>query len=512
MAPDLILAADFGTSALKLGAVRQDMTLAATAHAAYPLHLPAPGQAEQNPDDWWQALITATQALHHQIPDLAQRVGAISLSAQMAGVIALDDAGRTLRPALVWLDKRSAPILQAQIARWPRIFGYNMGFVARSLRLANGAPSLNGMDPPGKMLWIAAHEPEIYARTRWFVDVKDWLVHRATGVIATTAESANLTWAMDTRAGHERWSAPLSRALGIDQTRLPPIIAGDAQAGELTAEAAQALGLEQALPVMGGTGDVTATALGTGAVGNGKLHICLSSSAWVAGFFPRRVINPFAAYATLTSALDNRPLLIATQECAGAALGWLAALHGQKPDSFYEALGAWQPDDPFLLPWFAGERVPVDNERVRGVFAGLSLTHDLAALKRAALEGVALNTAWAFHKVAARERDVHVTGAIPVTGGAAANPALVQCLADALDHPLHVGETAFTGVRGAATLAAPLLGWYRDPWEAASAPIPERRLITPDPARVRALKARAARLAPLRKTILAFHQKNRGPR
>ena len=166
------------------------------------------------------------------------------------------------------------------------------------------------MDPTGKMLWVQKHEPDIYKRADHLWDVKDWLLHRATGEVATTADSANLTWLMDTRRGREGWSSTLARHVGIDLEKLPNIVGGDAVVGGLTAPAAAQLGLKEGIPVVGGGGDVSCTAIGSGAVADGALHITMSTSSWVAGFFDRRVLSLSNSYATITSSVGFRPLLI----------------------------------------------------------------------------------------------------------------------------------------------------------------------------------------------------------
>ncbi|MDF0600036.1 FGGY family carbohydrate kinase [Psychromarinibacter sp. C21-152] len=507
--PDLILAADFGTSGVKIGAVGPDLALVATVTETYPLHLPAPARAEQMPEDWWAALARGIARLGAEVPHLAARTGALVFTAQMCGVICADAEGHALRPALVWLDKRSAPVIRRKTGGFPRIAGYGAGFLARSIRLANGAPSHNGMDPPGKMLWIMEEEPEVFARTAHFLDVKDWLIQRATGEATTTADSANLTWLMDTRRGREGWSPALAARYGLPLDRLPAIVDGAAEVGPLTPAAASQLELRPGTPVLGGGGDVSATAIGSGAVADGALHVCLSTSSWVAGFFDRRVLNVFAAYATITASIDRRPLLIATQEVAGSALSWLAATMGAGDDlaAFYADAGPAQKTDPLFLPWLAGERVPVDEERLRGAFYGLSLRHDAGALKRAAIEGVALNTRWVFEKVLA-EKGATVDGPVPVVGGAAANPHLVQALADALNRPVRVGDAACSGVRGAAAMAAPALGWAPDVWTAArsfvqgSAPV-----VDPDPARRGLVEDRYGELKAVRKALVKLYRR-----
>ena len=511
---DLIIAADFGTSGVKIGAVNAEMTLIARTMESYPLHLPGPSQAEQNPEDWWSAFARGLARLSSEIPDLAHRCAGIVFCAQMAGLICVNPQGAPLRPALVWLDKRSAPTMQRVLGGWPKISGYGVGALARWLPLANGAPSHNGMDPIGKMLWIKEYEPDTYDAAKHLLDVKDWLLHRATGEFATTADSANLTWLMDTRRGREAWSPVLAKRVGLDSEKLPRIVDGSSIVGGLTQTAAAQIGLNAGIPIIAGGGDVTATAVGSGAVEDGALHLCMSTSSWVSGFFNRRVLSVSHSYATITSSIAHRPLLIATQESAGAALQWLAEGFdprqrdaGEGLEQFYSDFGEMQPDDPFFLPWLAGERVPVDEERLRGAFVGLALRHDLKAVKRSVIEGVALNTRWAFEKVAS-EKDAKTDGVIPLVGGAALNTHLVQTLADALNRPIRVGHARMSGVLGAAAIASPALGWSASVWDAAKLINgKDRSVIDPDAARVRMIDDRYQRLDRLRKDMVKLYRK-----
>ncbi|MEQ9692958.1 FGGY family carbohydrate kinase [Shimia sp. SDUM112013] len=504
---DLVISADFGTSGVKIGVVDSDLQLVTRATATYPLSLDSGGVAEQSPDDWWAALARGLADLRHHVPDLMDRAGALVMSTQLCGVICADENGHALRPCLTWLDKRAAPLGRALVGGFPEVHGYQLFKLARWLRIANGAPAKNGMDPTAKYLWIARNEPEIFARTRWFLDVKDWLVHRATGRFTTSAESANLSWMMDTRPGREGWSEVLADKVGVPLEKMPEILDAADIVGTLTPQAAAELGLRADVPVLGGASDVTAAALGSGEVADGALHISVATSAWIAGFMPSRILNVAGSYATITSALGFRPLLIASQENAGSALEWGVKISGGRVESealahAFDDMGAPRADDPYFLPWLAGERVPIDNDAVRGVFHGLALHHDARAIRRATIEGVALNLRWAYGRVS-REKPVLCDGPISMVGGVSANPAFAQTVADALNREVRVGGSRHAGVLGAATLAAPVMGWADTPWQAAETLRENTNAhYTPDPARVEDLDRRAAQLEKIRKHIL----------
>ncbi|MEI8180181.1 FGGY-family carbohydrate kinase [Aestuariivirga sp.] len=462
MKQDLIIAVDVGTSSLKVGLIGPDLDVLHCADHPYPVSYPGAGCAEQDPRDWWRALRLALGKLSDSCPDLRARAAGMVIASQMCGVVAVDREGQPIRPCMIWLDKRAAAIAREVMGGFPKLFGYGLFKLMASIRLTNGAPSLNGMDPPAKMLWLKRHEPEVYARAWKLLDVKDWLLLRATGQAVTTADLANVTWMMDTRKGREGWSGTLVERFGLKRELLPDIVEGTASPGGLTATAAAELGLPAGLPVFAGAGDVCAAAIGSGAVEDGELHISLGTSSWISGFYPGRRLSASEGYATILSPFGNRPLLIATQESAGSCLDWLDSMMGSEPEPPQSGL-----TPPLFLPWLAGERVPVDDNRLRGAFLGLSLQHGRASLRQAVIEGVALNTRWAWQSVA-RQKGTKHAHLLRAVGGGALNATLCQALADCLGVDIAVArDPRNAGVRGAAAIAAAALGWRASVWEAA---------------------------------------------
>lgn len=178
-------------------------------------------------------------------------------------------------------------------------------------------------------------------------------------------------------SGPGGWSPFLAGRLGIPLDKLPEIVDGASVAGHLSERAAADLGLGAGLPVVAGAGDVGATAIGSGAVEDGQLHAYAGTSAWLSGFFPSRRLDVFHSYATISSSVDFRPLLIATQESAGTAFAWAARLVGESAgdsdsalDTLYDGIGDMQDDDPLFVPWLAGERVPLMTTACAGCFTG----------------------------------------------------------------------------------------------------------------------------------------------
>ena len=459
-ARDLVLGYDFGTSSVKAALFDRAGALHASSRASYPLHLPGPGHAEQDPLDWWRAMVTATRELISQVEGAAQRVAALGISAQLCGSVPVDDAGTPLHRCLVSLDTRSARIAHDITAGGPRIGGYGAWRLAGWLRLANGAPNLSGRDPLSKILWL--REALRGHRVSRFLDVKDWLVHRCTGRFVTTPDAAQLTWLMDNRIGRRAWSAPYLERFGIGESQLPQIVESTAAVGSLGAAVAAELGLRPEVPVCAGAGDVNAAALAAGRHGEGAYHVCLGTSLWTAAYSSRRRVNVLTGVGTLCAAHADRYLLVAAQENAGAAAAWAAQALGfaDLPAlDAHAASAAPRAETPLFAPWLQGERVPVDDHRLRGAMAGASLRTTRAELAYAVLAGVALNARWA---LAEAERCLPAaTPELHLLGGGAASSTWARILCDMLQRPLRTVEAPAMGcARGAAMAASVAAGWF----------------------------------------------------
>lgn len=477
-----VLGYDFGTSALKAALFDAEGQIVASASEALRLLFPAPGWAQQRPEDWWAAMATVTRRVLADASASPDSVQALGLAAQMAGVVPVDERGQALCDGLIWLDMRSGEIAKRTFGG--PVAGYGPVNLARWLRYTGGAPNLSGKDPLTKMLWLRERMPEVWARTYKLLDVKDYLLHRCTGRFVTSPDCAHLTWLFDSREGHKHWAPNLLDRLGLDGALLPDVAAATECAGGLTPAAAQALGLNAGTPVSVGTGDVSAATLAAGAPENGSAHLCIGTSSWFGAMVPRQRVNPLTGIGSLCGADGEDYLLIATQENAGACVKWAVNALGFDGDfeAFEQAAGqaGERADAPLFTPWMFGERVPVDDRHVRGGFARLSLDSGREDMARAIYEGVALNARWAmgdFDRLSERKG-----AALRLIGGGARSALWCQIFADVLQRPLErIVEPQSGGTRGSAMTAAVVAGWYKD-LASASAMTRAARFFQPDPA------------------------------
>jgi len=457
-----ILAIDVGTSEVKAALVSHEGVVRDCASSPTTVLHPEPTWAEQDPNGWWHAVCSASRQLWKSSEFSPDDVTGLVFSCQMFGVLPVDVEGKPLMNAMIWLDTRSRDQAVAITAGFPKVHGYGLRKVLKWLLITNGAPNRAGRDTISKYVWLRDEEPEIWARTDKLLDVKDYLLLRATGRCVTTEDLASGSWLYRTKKGQLGWSQSLLDMVGLSSDQLPTVLRSTDVVGELLEDAAADLGVSPGVPVIAGAGDVPSCAIGSGAVRDGEVHLSLGTSSWLAAHLDDRAVNPFAATGTLCAAEHGKYLLIATQETAGASLEWARNKmigDGLDYDQINRLVEQCEPGagGVFFFPWLMGERVPVDDFSVRAGFANLGLDHDRGHLFRAIFEGVGYNTAWAMRVV---EKLLHdPVPSLRIVGGGAKSDPWCQIMADLHARPIQrVANPQFCGVRGAALIALRGLG------------------------------------------------------
>ncbi len=347
--------------------------------------------AEQNPDDWWQAVCVSTNRLLASARVQPAEVACISFSGQMMGCVAVDRQARPLRNAIIWADHRAVDGAQAIAAVGPeavyRRTGHRVG------------PSYSG----SKMLWIRMHEPEIFARVHKFLQAKDFIVARLSGRFVTDYSDACGTLLYDLLS--KDWSAQILDAIKLDRAFLPELHASTDVVGEVTVQAAAEVGLAAGTPVVIGGGDGVCAATGAGVVREGSAYTYIGSSAWIGIATRKPIFDPAMRTFTFAHLVPDMFTPTGAMQAAGAAYQWLrdtlcttekdAAV--QLKVSPYELMDAQAEQSPpganglLCLPYLMGERSPRWNPAARGAYIGLTIKHTRADMIRAVLEGVTFN-------------------------------------------------------------------------------------------------------------------------
>lgn len=433
------LGLDIGTSGVKAVVVDEQDRVVAQAGAPLTVSRPQPLWAEQDPEQWWQAVTTTLDALAAEAPKAMAAVQAIGLSGQMLGVALLDAADRPIRPALLWNDGR-ASAEGAELERWFPTFADTVGCRA-----------MPGFSAP-KLLWLAKHEPQALAKARRVLLTKDYVRLRLSGEAASDRADSSATLLMDTRAGV--WHEAIVAACGLDRTKLPRLIESAEVAGTLRRELADRWGLPAETPIVGGAGDNMCAGVGVGAVGAGDAYIGLGTSGVYFLVNDAFVPAKSGGMHTHRHAVPNLYCQNAVVLSAGAALAWVAGLLRTDIDALMaeiEAAPLSPAATPVFTPYLSGERTPHDDPTLTATFSGLTHSTGAVAFVQSVLEGVALALADGHDALlGSGARIVDMT----LTGGGARSRLWARLIAAAIGLPLHVQSDAQSGpALGAARLA-----------------------------------------------------------
>jgi xylulokinase len=475
----MYLGIDVGTSSVKVVLVDETQQLIDQAEAGLAVERPQPLWSEQDPQAWWHATRAAMAALHERRARELSGVRGIGLSGQMHGATLLDEHDRVLRPAILWNDGRSLAECGELERRAP---------AARDI---TGNLAMPGFTAP-KLIWVARHEPEIFARTAKVLLPKDYVRLRLSGVYATDLSDAAGTLWLD--VGARTWSDALLEATGLGRSAMPELFEGSQVAGCLRSEIAREWGMQPDLPIAGGAGDQAAGAVGVGVVEPGQAFLALGTSGvyFVAGdAFAPNPKSAARAVHTFCHALPERWHQMSVILSAASCLAWVVKLTGAGSEAaLLDEIASTSSDAnvPVFLPYLSGERTPHNDPHARGVFFGLDHDTGRAALGRAVLEGVAFALADCQSALLAAGTPI---SDVAVIGGGARSLLWGRILASVLDRPLdYCAAAEVLPAFGAARLAR-LADRGEDPVSVCQAPEVERR-VEPDAALVDRYRERLA--------------------
>lgn len=373
----LYIGIDLGTSAAKLLLVDETGTIHNTVTKEYPLEFPRPGWSQQDPEDWWKAVVRGVPELLRGFD--AGEVAAIGAAGQMHGLVALDRDGKVIRPAILWNDGRTAKEVD-----------YLNGAVGKErLSALTANIAFAGFTAP-KLLWLRENEPENFARIHKIMLPKDYVNYRLTGVHSCDYSDASGTLLLDVK--NKRWSEEMLALCGLRLEQLPALHDSAACIGTLTPEAARALGLPEGVKVAAGAGDNAAAAVGVGVVGEGGCNISLGTSGTVfisSERFRGDENNALHAFAHADGGYHLMGCMLSAASCNK----WLMEdifrtddYAGEQAAIREDKLGE---DRVFFLPYLMGERSPINDTNARGTFLGMTMDTTRADLTQAVLEGVA---------------------------------------------------------------------------------------------------------------------------
>ena len=425
----------------------------------FELSQPRPGWGEQNAEDWWTATAAAVSRAVQTVD--TSRIGALCITHQRESFVCLDDAGKPLRPAMLWLDTRAT----AEVEK-------------------HGTPEVHRITgkPPNptpawyKLLWLWNHELETMSRVGKVVDVHGFLVHKLTGGWLTSWASADPLGLVDMSTFD--YDDSLLSAVGLDRSQLCELRPPGSVLGELRDDVAAQLGLPSGLPVIAGAGDGQCAQLGTGVTSPGRAYLNLGTGIVSGTYSPH--YSHGMEYRTLSAAVPGAYTLETFMGGGAFNLSWfvekfsgvdLRALGlDLTPEQVLETAAAKLPpgsDGLLALPYWAGALTPYWDHNARGVLLGLAGMHGKSHVYRALLEGIAFEQRL-LTSGAEQALGEPVTDVIAL-GGGSRSPVWCQIIADVMQRPVSVVREPESTCLGAGMLGAAAVGLHPSIAEAATA-------------------------------------------
>ncbi|MHA7775297.1 xylulokinase [Roseibium sp. M-1] len=427
---------DIGTSSVKAILLGEDQSLIASATAALTVERPHSGWSEQDPDSWWQACENVLDALKAEAPQAMVAVKGIGLSGHMHGATLLDEAGKPLRPCILWNDGRSGKQCTALEKAEPRFL------------TLGGNRVMPGFTAP-KLQWVRENEPEIFARTEMVLLPKDYVRFKFTGdFVGEMSDAAGTLW-LD--VARRDWSDELLAATGLSRKHMPRLVEGSEVSGTLKPELCARWGFDKPPVVAGGGGDNAAAACGVGAVDPGSAFVSLGTSGVLFVTNDRFSPNVESAVHAFCHAVPDTWHQMGVILSATDSLNWLSKVLKKSPGELTGLITKVDAPSPVaFMPYLGGERTPHNDVDIRAGFFGISHGTDDAELVHAVLDGVAyaLKDCLEALSVAGTRID-----RLLAVGGGSRSEAWLQIIASLLNVPVDVPvDGDFGGSLGAARL------------------------------------------------------------
>lgn len=453
------LGIDLGTSGLKAVIIAPDGTELGSGFKETSLNIPAPGFAEQDPAQWWDACVEAVQAAIASCvkkPD----IGGIGISGQMLGSVLLDRSGKAIGDCIIWMDQRAYK--ERDFIEKALGLDYILDKTANYPLTSYWAP---------KLLWLKWHNSEVFEKTDTVLFPKDYLKYLLTGELDIDVTDATGSMLFNTQ--QRQWEPEIFEKLELSRDIVPARASESTDViGQLTAKAAKALGLKAGIPVVAGGGDQMCGAVGMGVVKPGIVSSTIGTSGVIFSCTDICATDrlPRAALSYCHS-VPGKWCMYGCTLAAGGSMRWLRDTFFRNPEfsrkpggkSDYDYISSLavqaKPGSEGLafLPYLNGERTPYPDPDARGVFFGLSTRHGINEMCRSVMEGVVFSLK---DTVEIIKEYGNTVNEVRASGGGARSRLWLQMQADIFNADIVTVNITETPAVGAAILAAVGAGTY----------------------------------------------------
>ena len=466
MAEKLLLGIDIGTSACKVAVFDTRGMVVEQSNKPYQVFYPNPGYAEQDPEEWWNAIVDGIREILDSHTFDPKDIAGIGVDGQSWSAIPIDKEGNVLDRTPIWMDTRARHICDRakRLALGDEIFQ------------VAGNDFLPSYSTP-KMIWFKENRPEVFEKTALFLQSNSFIVMKLTGKVSQDLSQGYGIHFFDMEK--LTYNEELAEKLGLSVSLVPPLYRCDEIVGTVTREASEVTGLPEGIPVVAGGLDAACGTLGAGVyeVGQtqeqggqaGGMSICTDHAL----AHRKLILSPHV--------VPGKWLLQGGTVGGGGTLKWFKQEFGKDlsfDDLTNEAAKVNPGSDGVVFrPYMAGERSPIWDPDAKGVFYGLGFDKTRGHMIRAVLEGVALSLQ---HNLITAEETGITIDSLNAMGGSANSHLWTQIKADVTGKTVQVPASDTATTLGAALLAGVGTGIYKDYKEAVEATIRITRVHEPD--------------------------------
>jgi xylulokinase len=497
-----LIGADVGTSGLKVVLVDASGPVLAVAERPYPMHRPQPSWAENDPEDWYRALVEGVHSVLATSGVEPAGVRALCIVAQRDPVALLDEDGQVLTPSINWTDRRDPDETERLFDDLGRDF----------LMDVSGVFPLSGLTLPN-LVWTKRHLPDVWRRVRHALPPKDFLAYRLSGDIGTDVSTPSRSILSDWRTAS--WSQEICTRAGIPFEILPPVryVPSDVRC-ELTDWAAGQLGLCPGTQLAVGGGDDQAATLACGVLDVGDVSIGTgSASAWRI-VTDRGEVDPLGMADLTFHVVPDRFLYEMNINGTGTSFRWFrdtygfSANHPDQPCSYDDLVAeaatvAPGADGLLFFPYVEGARQPYYDDAARGVFFGIEAGHTRAHFVRAIMEGIAFNYPPMLEIIGRHSSTIR---SLTIVDGEARSDLWNSIKAHVTGRELRTIGHAEAAAMGAVILAGVATGTFATAAEGVATLVPPGKTFAPDPNLHDRYEIHRARWEAVRRRVFeAFH-------
>ncbi|KQR72676.1 gluconokinase [Pedobacter sp. Leaf176] len=438
-----LIGLDIGTGSTKAVALNLQYEPITSSQFFYPTESLKPGYSEQDPGLIWEAFVSCIKEL---INKLQANPICIGLSSAMHSLILVDETHRVLSPMMTWADNRSSEEAKQLKESEAGLNVYK----------ASGTP-IHSMSPLCKLIWLQKNDPELIAKTKKFISIKEYIWFKLFGEYRIDYSIASCSGLFNIHT--KTWDKQALELAGITDSQLSTPVSTD----YYNSNPLPTIFEELSTSFVIGASDGCLANLGSEATADGLASVTIGTSGALRLASPKPIFNPSAM--TFSYILDDKTYICGGPiNNGGRTLQWLLKnifkkekLHAEDYQNLFEQVEntASGSNGLIFLPYLAGERAPIWDSEACGTFFGLNLKHEQKHLARAVVEGICYALKDVLEAVEGQSETIRQ---IHVSGGFTHSKIWMQILADVTGKKLALVLEEDASAVGAAYLAAKAMG------------------------------------------------------